>query len=173
MASSLVQRWGRLMRHRWLDERDAHKAFPPDMLERLTRAVAAGERAHSGEVRLCVEASLPSSYIWRDATPRDRALAMFAKLRVWDTEHNNGVLIYLLMADRAIEIVADRGLHRRVSSDVWRRTVDDLAGSLRTGQYEAGLIHALGSVNGLLAQHFPLSDHQPNPDELPNEPSMP
>ena len=177
----MFQTLTRLIRHRWLDHTDAARAVPPPLAEQLRRRVHASEQRHSGEVRICVEGGLPTSYLWRHlrdgvAMPdivRQRALMMFSKLRVWDTSDNNGVLIYLLMADRAIEIVADRGLHRRVSSDVWRRTVDDLAGSLRTGQYEAGLIHALGSVNGLLAQHFPLSDHQPNPDELPNEPSMP
>ena len=173
MASTMWQRWARLLRHRWLDERDAHKAFPPEMLARLTRAVAAGEQAHTGEVRLGVEASLPTSYVWRDATPRDRALAMFSKLRVWDTEHNNGVLIYLLIADRAIEIVADRGLHQRVSSEVWRGTVTELSQALRAGRFEDGLSEALKTVNALLIQHFPLRSGEANPDELPNAPFMP
>lgn len=173
MASTMWQRWARLLRHRWLDERDAHKAFPPEMLARLTRAVAAGEQAHTGEVRLCVEASLPTSYVWRDATPRDRALAMFSKLRVWDTENNNGVLIYLLIADRAIEIVADRGLHQRVSSEVWRGTVTELSQALHAGRFEDGLSEALKTVNALLIQHFPLRSAETNPDELPNAPFMP
>ena len=83
---------------------------PPTAVERLRERVAASERRHSGEIRICVEAGLPLSYLWRGLSARDRAITMFGKLRVWDTEHNNGVLIYLLLAEHAIEIVADRGL---------------------------------------------------------------
>jgi uncharacterized membrane protein len=88
-----MNRWLRLFRHRLLDEGDARRALGPDALTRLAQRVAASERGHSGEIRICVEASLPLSYLWRGATARERAVRMFGKLRVWDTEHNNGVLI--------------------------------------------------------------------------------
>jgi len=101
----------RILKHRWFDERDTKRALKPDVVQRLRQRVAASERAHSGEIRLCVEAGLPLSYLWRGLTARDRAVTMFGKLRVWDTEQNNGVLIYLLLAERRIEIVADRGLN--------------------------------------------------------------
>eukprot|EP01034_Spumella_vulgaris_P014511 gene14511-18528_t len=100
----------RFLKHRWLDEADTRRAIPRDLLERLRQRVAASEKRHSGEIRIYVEAGLPTSYLLRNATARERAVAMFGKLRVWDTEHNNGVLVYLLLAEHAIEIVADRGL---------------------------------------------------------------
>src|SRR5439155_17490452 len=93
-------------------------------LQRAQQRVAASETGHSGEIRVCVEAGLPWSYLRRHATPRERAVAMFGKLRVWDTEHNNGVLIYLLLAEHAIEIVADRGLSRHVAAAQWRTVAD-------------------------------------------------
>jgi uncharacterized membrane protein len=99
----------RLLKHRCLDERDARRLLDEAALDRLQQRIALSERLHQGEIRICIEAGLPLSYLWRRATPRDRAVALFAKLGVWDTEHNNGVLIYLLLAEHAIEIVADRG----------------------------------------------------------------
>ena len=102
-----MNRWLRILKHRWVDEDDARRAFGKAALERLQTRVAESERLHSGEVRLCIEASLPLSYLWRGASARERALAMFGKLRVWDTEHNNGVIIYVMLAEHAIEIVAD------------------------------------------------------------------
>ncbi|MES2940158.1 MAG: TPM domain-containing protein [Pseudomonadota bacterium] len=162
----------RMFKHRWLDEKDTGKAIPPDMLERLTRRVAASEKRHSGEIRLCVEAGLPMSYLWRDAAPRERAVAMFGKLGVWDTEHNNGVLVYLLLAERAIEIVADRGLNRHVSPEQWREIVARMAGNLRDGRFEDGLTQALEEVSALLVQHFPLQAGEADKNELPDEPVL-
>ncbi len=113
----------RLGRHLWLDRSHTARAIPAATAERLRQRIAASEQRHSGEVRICVEASLPASYLWRHLRQRlpirqivrQRALMMFSKLRVWDTEHNNGVLIYLLLAERAIELVADRGVMRVVA----------------------------------------------------------
>jgi uncharacterized membrane protein len=109
----MLSRIKRIFKHRWLDDGTTQRAIPPDMLQRLQQRVAASEQRHSGEIRIYVEASLPLSYLWRDASTRaitrQRALAMFSKLRVWDTANNNGVLIYLLLAEHAIEVVADRG----------------------------------------------------------------
>jgi uncharacterized membrane protein len=163
---------GRLLRHRWLDESDTHKAIPPDMLQRLAARVAASEQRHSGEVRIFVEAGLPVSYVLRDATPRERAVAMFGKLRVWDTEHNNGVLIYLLLAERAIEIVADRGLDAHVDKAEWQRILATMASAFQSGRFEAGLNQAIDAVDGLLAQHFALAPGDANPNELPDAPVL-
>src|SRR5436190_22142693 len=113
----------RIFRHRWLDEADTRRAIPPALVQKLTSQVADSERRHTGEIRIYVEAGLPMSYLWRGATPRERAIAMFGKLGVWDTEQNNGVLIYLLLAERAIEIVADRGLSSRVAPQEWQAIV--------------------------------------------------
>ena len=108
----------------------------------IGRHVAASEKRHSGEIRVCVEAGLPLSYLWRGATARERAVTMFGKLRVWDTEQNNGVLIYLLLAERRIEIVADRGLNRRVSEAQWQSLLATMRDAFHAGRFEQGLIAA-------------------------------
>lgn len=164
----LWARLRRLLRHRWMDERTAHRALPPDLLHRLGGRVSASEKRHSGEVRILAEASLPNSYLLRGASPRERALAMFSKLRVWDTEHNNGVLIYLQLTDRAIEIVADRGLSRRVSQADWQAMLGRLSGALREGRFEDGLTQALEEVSALLVAHFPLAEGEVRRNELPD-----
>ena len=105
----ILQRFARIWKHRWLDVSDTRRAIPPELAQRLMERVAASEKRHTGEIRIYVEAGLPLSYLWSDASPRERAVAMFGKLRVWDTEQNNGVLIYLLLAEHAIEIVGIPG----------------------------------------------------------------
>lgn len=166
----MLKRLARIWKHRWLDESDTRRALPDDLVERLMRRVAASERRHGGEVRIYVEAGLPLSYLWRDATPRERAVAMFGKLRMWDTENNNGVLIYLLLAEHAIEIVADRGLNRHVSAEDWKALVNRMGAAFREGRFEDGLTQALEEVSALLVAHFPAEAGDPNPNELPDEP---
>ena len=134
--------------------------------------MAASEARHTGEIRVCIEAGLPLSYLRREATARERAVAMFGKLRVWDTENNNGVLIYLLLADHAIEIVADRGLGRHADAAHWQRVVASMQGAFQGGQFEAGLNQAVDAVDALLAQHFGLAPHAANPNELPDAPYL-
>lgn len=151
---SLWQRLQRLVRHRCADGQ-LQRAFPPELLDRLAQRVAESERQHTGQIRIRVEAGLPLSYLWRDASARDRAVTQFGKLRVWDTEHNNGVLIYLLLAEHAIEIVADRGLAQRVPPGTWQSMVTAMGSAFRAGDYEQGLMQALSGVSALLAQHFP------------------
>ena len=153
--SGLWHRITRLLRHRWRDERAAARAIPPEMVERLMRRVAASERRHTGQIRICVEAGLPTSYLWRGASPRERAVALFGKLRVWDTEHNNGVLIYLLLADQAIEIVADRALARRVDAMQWQQTLGRMQQAFAARRSEDGPTQALEEVSALLVAHFP------------------
>jgi uncharacterized membrane protein len=167
---SFFARLARIWRHRWIDDADLRRALPPDLLERLGQRVAASERRHSGEVRICVEAGLPLSYLWRDAPVRERALMMFGKLRVWDTENNNGVLIYLLLAEHAIEIVADRGIDARVDDAQWAAMAARMAAAFREGRFEDGLTQALEEVSALLVQHFPLAEGQADRNELPDEP---
>lgn len=162
----------RIFRHRWLDETDTRRAIPPATVERLARHVADSERRHTGEVRIYVEAGLPLSYLWRDATPRDRAIALFGKLGVWDTEQNNGVLVYLLLAEHAIEVVADRGLSRHVTPQQWQEIVAHMRGEFRAGRYEEGLKQAVDEVTELLVQHFPASPGAPNANELPDRPVL-
>lgn len=170
-----------LMRHLWLDKDDAQKAVPPALLAQLARRVAASESRHSGEVRICVEAALPLSYVWRlsasqsmAALVRQRAVMMFAKLRVWDTDHNNGVLIYVLLGEHAIEIVADRGLARRIPDPHWQSLVARMGEQFRRGLFEEGLTEALAEVSSLLMAHFP-DDATPQAAQanaLPDEPYL-
>ena len=162
----------RILKHRWLDERDLARTLDDALLARIEARVAASEKRHSGEIRVCAEAGLPLSYLWRGASARERALAMFGKLRVWDTEHNNGVLIYLLLAEHRIEIVADRGLDRHVSASQWREVMERMRASFRQGEFEAGLNAAIDAVDALLVQHFALAPGQSNPNELPDRPHL-
>lgn len=170
----LLQRAARLLRHRWADG-ILGRALPPQMLERLAARVAASERRHTGQIRICIEGGLPRSYLCRGASPRERAITQFGKLRVWDTEHNNGVLIYLLLAERAIEIVADRGLARAVPEESWRAMAAHMGEAFRAGRYEDGLTQALSEVSALLVAHFPAPQDEPagsRPNELPDAPVL-
>ena len=170
MKRSWPARLARVLKHRWWDDTDARRALPDAAMDRLQARVAASEQAHSGEIRICVEPGLPLSYLWRDASARERALAVFSKLRVWDTEANNGVLIYLLLAEHAIELVVDRGLVRQVDDARWRAIVDGLGMQLRAGQFEQGLAQVIDKVDALLRLHFPLAEGETNPNELPDRP---
>ena len=167
-----MNRWLRLLRHRWLDETDVRRALDDAAMARLTERVQHSERRHRGEIRLCVETGLPLSYLWRGATARERALAMFGKLRVWDTEHNNGVLIYLLLAEHAIEIVADRGLAQHVPAPRWQSLTQTMAAAFKAGHFEQGLAAAIDAVERLLLQHYPLAEGAANPNELPDRPFL-
>lgn len=167
----------RLLRHRWRDADDARRAIGPDALQRLEERITASERQHSGEICLCIEASLPTSYLlrqWRsgvaiEAVVRERALAQFGKLRVWDTELNNGVLIYLQLAEHQIEIVADRGLARHVPPGEWAALLGDMGAAFRAGRYEEGLGRAVDGVGAALARHFP-PDAAARENQLPDLP---
>jgi uncharacterized membrane protein len=172
LAKRFMDRLARIARHRWLDETDSARALGPDGLRRLQTRVAAAEKHHSGEIRICVEAGLPLSYLWRDASVRERAVTLFGKLRVWDTEHNNGVLIYLLLAERAIEVVADRGLTQHVPQATWDGLVAGMRSAFRAGRFEEGLTQAVDAVDALLLQHFAVHDGDSNPNELPDRPDL-
>ena len=159
----------RLVRHR-LSEGSLRSVMPADVSKRLAERVRASEQRHTGQIRICVEGGLPLSYIWRSASARDRAITQFGKLRVWDTEHNNGVLIYLLMPEHAFEIVADRGLARHVPPEVWQQMAAQMSAQFRQGHYEEGLSQAVSAVGALLIQHFPRSADSRVPNELPDAP---
>ena len=165
MKNPTLNRLTRLLRHLWLDADDALRALGPAGLARLEAQVGASEREHSAQICFCIEASLPLRYVWRnvahgeaiEAVLRDRALTTFGKQRVWDTAHNNGVLIYVSLAEHHIEILADRGLADRVPAHTWNGLVDAASIELRAGRLVEGLERALAGVHALLLQHFPAS----------------
>ena len=176
----MLNRLKTTLRHRWLDESDTRRTFGSDLLGRLTRRVAASERRHSGEIRICVEAGLPLSYLWRHLwhkTPirllcRERALSMFGRLQVWDTQQNNGVLIYLLLAEREIELVSDRGLNAFVTDAQWQAMVQRMGAAFAAGHFEDGLTQALEEVSAVLVSNFPESADTAGPNELPDSPVL-
>ncbi|MBH2017879.1 MAG: TPM domain-containing protein [Burkholderiales bacterium] len=164
-----LTRW---LTHLWLDASDVRRALPDAACARLEDAVRQSEARHLGELRLCVEAGLDAARLWRSQTPRQRAIELFSQLRVWDTAQNNGVLVYLLLAEHRIEIVADRGLSERVAPQTWQHLADRLGEALAAGRTEAGLSQAIAEVGELLQRHFPDASEQGkrngNRNELPD-----
>lgn len=167
-------------RHALLDASDTHRIIRPEALQRLSHMVATSEKGHSGEIRICVEASLPNSYLWRhvwDKVPvhtltRQRALMMFSKLRVWDTADNNGVLIYLLLAEHKIELVADRGVNAVVAPEEWEAMVRRMGAAFAAGHFEAGLAQAVEEVSAPLQRHFGVQPDAHKRNELPDSPAL-
>lgn len=150
----------------------AHRAFSSEGLAGITRAISEGERLHSGQVMFAIESDLPLSALWRGVTARERAEHAFAVLKTWDTRGNNGVLIYLLLADHAIEIVTDRGLSDCVDAVQWQQICDRLRDGLRAGQPQVAVIAAVADVSALIAQHFPASPDRADENELPDNPQL-
>ena len=160
----------RTLRHLFSTRNEAERAFPPAVLRTLTDAIAAGERTHRGEVRLIVEKGLPAAQAWAGVTTRQRAVALFADYGVWDTEENCGVLIYVTLAERKVDIVADRGIDRRIARATWQGICDTMTRGFARGEFEAGTLAAIAQVNTLLREHFPANGARPN--ELPDKPLM-
>lgn len=144
--------WRHLLSGGWT----TRKHFPAAVLEHIEATVRAAERKHPGEIRFAVEAALPLAAIWAGQDSRDRAVELFSELRVWDTEHNNGVLIYILLADRKIEIVVDRGVAGgHVPQSEWDECAEIASRSFRAGQFEQGSIAVIESVAAVLNRHPP------------------
>ncbi|MFN9505962.1 MAG: TPM domain-containing protein [Rubrivivax sp.] len=162
--------WLRLLMHRWWDQTDARRVLHGDGLDRIQRAIVDSESRHRGEIRVVVEAGLPLSYLLRQSTPRDRAVSLFGKLRVWDTDDNNGVLIYVLLAEHAIEVVADRGLAQKVTAGTWTSMVGTLRDAFRAGRADEGLLGAIQTVDTLLTRHYPRAPGTADTNELPDRP---
>lgn len=150
----------------------AQRRFPASCMETIAAAVADSERSHTGQIMVAVEADLPMAALWRGHTARHSAEQAFAHLRTWDTEANNGVLIYLLLADHAIEVVADRGLRRQVPDAQWAEVCRRMQQFLREGQYEVAVLAGVEAVTELLVAHFPRGADAPHEDELPNRPQL-
>jgi len=166
-------RSGRLWRHVATDHRSVRRVFPETAMAAIERAIAAGEARHRGQVCVAIEAALPPARVLRRVTPRERALEVFGLLRVWDTEENAGVLLYLLLADRDVEIVADRGIHRLVGDAEWEAVCRALEEDFRVGRHADGVVRAVERVSSLLATHFPATAEGARyGNELPDRPAI-
>jgi len=160
-----IRRIGRhLLEHRWR----VRRIFPPQALAAIEQAIKAGETTHSGQVRFVVEGALDGKPLFRDQPARQRALDIFSHLRIWDTAHNNGVLIYLLLADRQVEIVADRGIDAVVGAAGWEKICAEMERDFSAGDFQRGVIKGIEAVSRQLAAHFP--KHGAGPNELPDAP---
>jgi uncharacterized membrane protein len=164
--------WKRWFRHLFSTRGSLYRAFPSATLTAIEAAIAESEQRHSGEIRVAIEASLDPWHVRHGRSPRERALQVFANLAVWDTEANNGVLVYVLLADRDVEIVADRGYNGRVSAEEWAAVCRTMESSFAAGRFEQGSLAGLRKVGELVARHFPAAPGARNPDELPNRPAL-
>ena len=160
----------RALRHLF-DLSSARRHFPPATLDAIQHAIAASEHRHFGEIVFAVEGSLSFAQVTRGLSARQRARDVFARLRVWNTEYNTGALVYILLADHAIEIVADRGVAAKVAESDWLPICALMQKHFRAGEYESGAIAGVDAISQLLARHFPASG-EPNPDELPDRPVL-
>lgn len=158
----------RLFRHLLTPPWLALRRFPSPLRDEIAAAVAASELHHRGELRIAIEGPLSFGELWSDVSPRARALKLFGKLRVWDTEENSGVLIYLQLVDRDVEILADRGIAAKMPPEAWETLCHTLEAAMRSGDCRAGVLAALDQVSRLLAEHFPA--RETNPNELPDAP---
>lgn len=143
-------------------------AFPASVLKDIEKAIKQSERQHSGELRFAIENALAPGSVWRGISARQRATEVFSNLRVWDTEENSGVLIYLLLADKEVHIVADRGIARRVPQAEWNAVAQAMQKEFRLGDFHRGSLEGIERITTMLAGHFPPGPH--NPNELSNRP---
>ena len=159
---------GRTLKHflypGWWLRRD----FPVSELDKIETAIKVSESKHSGEIRFAIESSLPFKALWRDETIEERGVEVFSLLRVWDTEDNNGVLIYLLLADKRVVITADRNINKVVGQAEWQRICKQMESAFKSKQFGQGVVTGVEEISLLLEQNFPVKNL--NVDELPNKP---
>lgn len=158
----------RVLRHLMMPKWLVGRYFPHRVTSAIEHAVSSSEQRHMGELRFAVEAALDLPRLLRGMEARDRALEVFSQLRVWDTEHNSGVLIYLLLAERRVEIVADRGIHAKVGSAQWEQICSNMEMEFQAGRFAEGVLGGIDAVTALLAKHFPAESD--NPNELSDRP---
>jgi uncharacterized membrane protein len=157
----------RMSRHLLTTHWRVVRAFPRATLSAIEQAIARAESAHDGELRFAVEGALSGKPLYSGQSARERAIDVFSHLRMWDTDQRNGVLIYLLMADRAVEIVADRGVHVKAGTPAWEQICGDMQAAFGAGRYETGAIDGIHAIAQVLAEHFPGSGAPRN--ELSNQ----
>ena len=158
----------RIIKHLFAPRWAVIRMFPPAAMKAIENAIRESERSHDGELRFAIEGGLRLWLLLHERTPRARAMEIFSQLRVWDTEHNSGVLIYVQTVDRHIEIIADRGINAKVEQRQWEAIAGRMQTEFRAHRYEAGVIDGMREITALLAQHFPPTGA--NPDELPDAP---
>ena len=164
------QRPHRFWRHAFTDDRQVARVFSADAMKRIESAIVAGEATHRGQVGVAIEAALPLQRVLRKVSPRERAIEVFGSLRIWDTEENNGVLLYLLLADHDVEIVADRAIHRRVGEAAWEAICQRMEREFRERRFADGVEAGIREISALLAEHFPGTAR--DADELSNKPAV-
>ena len=163
-----MNKFSRIVSHMTTTRGQVIRAFSAKSMKVIEQAIKAAEVGHAGEIRFVVEGALDGLPLVKDQSARERAIEVFSLLRIWDTEHNSGVLIYLLLADRRVEIVADRGIHARVGAVGWDALCQDMEASFASGQYEQGAVACIKAVAQHLARHFPSHGNARN--ELPDAP---
>lgn len=166
----MVEMLKRLLRHTLTPSWRVRQLFPARVTDAITAAIHQCETRHRGEIRFAVEASLDVPALLRKQTARERAIAVFAQLGVWDTEHNNGVLIYVLLADHDVEIIADRGINRRVGLEAWESICREMELDLRQGRFQEAILHGVSAISTHLARHYPGQGEDIN--ELPDQPAI-
>lgn len=161
--------FGRILQHLFTGPVAVRRVFPGTALTAIEQAIEQSETGHDGEIRFAVEAALDTLPLLRQQTARERAIEVFSQLGVWDTEHNNGVLIYLLLADHDVEIVADRGIDARVGSEKWEVICRQMETSFRQGQFVSGVTEGIRAIGDHLKEHFPAA-REGGQNELPDRP---
>ena len=161
---------GRLLRHLLTTRFRTRAHFSPPVRAAIERAIRDCEARHAGEIRFAVETAFDLAQLWHDVTPRQRALQLFGQLGVWDTAHNNGVLIYVDLADRVVEIVADRGIAARVPQVEWTAVCRQMEHHYREGRFAEGSVAGILGVGALLGRHFP--GQTGDGHELPEQPVL-
>ncbi len=160
----------RVVKHLFTTQWKVHRLFPQPAITAIEEAIKASESSHIGEIRFVVEGALDGSPLFNGQSTKERALDVFSHLRIWDTQHNNGLLIYLLLADRHVEIIADRGLHDRVGCHEWDKICREMETAFKQKKYEAGVLSGIRAVTKHLINHFPAVGASQN--ELPDKPVL-
>lgn len=158
----------RTLKHLFYGDWMVRRAFPAACQAAIEQAIHDGEQAHAGEIRFAIEGGLEGLALLKGQTPRQRAIEVFSQLRVWDTEHNNGVLVYVLLADQAVEVVADRGIHARVGSHPWNAICLQMQSAFARADFCAGAVSGIAALSSAISEHYPRQSGQGN--ELPDAP---
>lgn len=160
----------RFFKHLFTTKASARRLFPKDAIDAITDAIEQSEKKHRAEVVFVIEASLDPIEVLQGKTGKERCIEIFAQHRVWDTEENNGVLIYLLLADHDIEILADRGVYRVAGDSYWEKLCQQIESHFRSGQFTEGVVEGIQTLTELLVKHYPKDGA--DPDELTNRPAI-